>query len=81
MDAQADKLTEQTRIVDGMLDVLQNTGPEYSAAKKKLETLKENSSELKAALLQINENGELVWESIRKLYKDLYETEENKDEL
>ena len=70
MDAQADKLTEQTRIVDGMLDVLQNTGPEYSAAKKKLETLKE-----------INENGELVWESIRKLYKDLYETEENKDEL
>ncbi|CAL8300949.1 unnamed protein product [Gadus morhua 'NCC'] len=56
MDAQADKLTEQTRIVDGMLDVLQNTGPEYSAAKKKLETLKENSSELKAALLQINEN-------------------------
>ena len=81
MDAQADKLTEQSRIADGMLDVLQNTGPEYSAAKKHLETLNETSSELKAKLLLNNEIGELLWESIQELFKDLHETEVNKDEL
>ncbi|CAL8384978.1 unnamed protein product [Arctogadus glacialis] len=81
MDTKADKLTEQSRIVDGILDVLQNTGPEYSAAKKQWETLKETGSELKAGLLLINENCELLWESIRELFKDLDETEVNKDEL
>ncbi|CAL8376716.1 unnamed protein product [Gadus morhua 'NCC'] len=81
MDAQADKLTEQIRIVDGMLDVLQNAGPEYSAAKKQLETSKETGSELKAKLLLNNENSEFLWESIRELFKDLDETEVNKDEL
>ncbi|CAL8377540.1 unnamed protein product [Boreogadus saida] len=81
MDAQADKLTEQSRIVDGMLDVLQNTGPEYSAAKKQFETSKETISELKATFLLNNENSELLWESIRELFKVLHETEVNKDEL
>ncbi|CAL8376747.1 unnamed protein product [Gadus morhua 'NCC'] len=81
MDAQADKLTDLSRMVNGVFDVLQNTGPEFSAAKKQFETLKETGSELKAKMLLNNENSELLWESIRKLFKDLDETEMNKDEL
>ena len=64
-----------------MLDILQNTGDKFPGAKKQLETLKEYSSELKAELLLINEKGELLWESIRKLFKEVHETEVNKDEL
>ncbi|CAL8384993.1 unnamed protein product [Arctogadus glacialis] len=81
MDALADELTEHSRIVDSMLDVLQNTGPEYSAAKKQLETTKEAFSELKAELLLNNEISELFWEFTQELFKDLDETEVNKDEL
>ena len=81
VDAKADKLTEICRKVDGNLDVLQNTGPEYSAAKKQLETIKEACSELKAGLLLFNEKNELKWESIQEQFKDLHETEVNKDEL
>ncbi|CAL8384968.1 unnamed protein product [Arctogadus glacialis] len=77
MDAQADKLTEQCRIVDGTLDFLKNTGPEYSAAKKQFETMKETGSELKAGLLLFNEKDELKWESIQELFKDLDETEDD----
>ena len=81
MDAQADKLTDLSRMVNGVFDVLQNTGPEFSAAKKQFETLKETCSELKAKWLLDNKNSELLWESIRELFKDLDETEVNKDEL
>ncbi|XP_056431881.1 uncharacterized protein LOC130370190 isoform X3 [Gadus chalcogrammus] len=81
IDAQADKLTEQIRVLDGMLDVLQNAGPEYSAVKKQFEASKETSSELKAKWLLNNENSEFIWESIRELFKVLNETEVNKDEL
>ncbi|CAL8376720.1 unnamed protein product [Gadus morhua 'NCC'] len=80
-DAQADKLTEQSRIVDGMLDVLKNAGPEHSETKKIFEASKETISELKAQMLLNNENSEFLLESVRKLFKALDETEVNKDEL
>ena len=81
MDAQADKLTEQTRIVDGMLDVLQNTGPEYSAAKKQFEKSKKIMAKVQAQLPLNNENIEHLLESIRELFKGPDETKVNKDEL
>ena len=82
--ALAGELTDQNRAMDAMLDILQHTGPEFSAAKKGFEALKESDSEIKAKLLWINENNELLWESFEeelKRTKDLLETKVNKDEL
>ncbi|CAL8377536.1 unnamed protein product [Boreogadus saida] len=78
MDAEADKLKEQIRIVDGILDVLQNAGPEYSAAKKQFETSKETNSELKAEWLLNNEKNELLLESIQEDIERI-KAEVNKD--
>ena len=67
-----------------MLDILQNIGHEYSAAKKQFEASMEPGSELNAELLRMNEYQVLLLESIKveiEQIKDQHETEVNKDEL
>ena len=71
-------IDEQIRIWDVTLEVLQNIGPEYVAAKKLFEAVKESIPELKAKWLPSTKDIKLFWKYFQKEIEGLkvfHETE------